>query len=144
MGEALVAPIERFDALPGFPWPAHAWAGAASGGLTLARVDEGPADAARVVLCLHGNPTWSYLYRHMIPVFLADGARVVAPDLIGFGRSAKPVDEAAHGFARTSCPTARMHPGRRCRAGLSSGSARPGAANASWRSEPRTRCSASR
>jgi pimeloyl-ACP methyl ester carboxylesterase len=48
------------------------------------------------VLCLHGNPTWSYLYRHMIPVFTAAGLRVVAPDLIGFGRSDKPADEAAH------------------------------------------------
>ena len=64
----------------------------------MARVDEGPADAERVFLCLHGNPSWSYLYRKMIPVFLDTGARVVAPDLIGFGRSDKPVDEAAHSF----------------------------------------------
>lgn len=69
----------------------------------MARVDEGPADAERVFLCLHGNPSWSYLYRKMIPVFLDTGARVVAPDLIGFGRSDKPVDEAAHSFDFHRC-----------------------------------------
>ena len=61
-------------------------------------LDEGPRDAAVTVLCLHGNPSWSYLYRHMIPVFLDAGLRVVAPDLIGFGRSDKPRGEAAHSF----------------------------------------------
>jgi len=65
----------------------------------MAYVDEGPADAAQVFLCLHGNPTWSYLHRKMIGVFLASGARVVAPDLLGFGRSAKPLREADHTFA---------------------------------------------
>jgi pimeloyl-ACP methyl ester carboxylesterase len=65
----------------------------------MAYVDEGPRDAERVFVCLHGNPTWSYLYRKMIPVFLESGARVVAPDMIGFGRSDKPVDELAHSFA---------------------------------------------
>ncbi len=50
------------------------------------------------MLCLHGNPSWGYLYRHMIPVFRAAGLRVVVPDLIGFGRSDKPTDEAAHSF----------------------------------------------
>ena len=63
-------------------------------------LDEGPADAAVTALCLHGNPTWSYLYRHMIPVFAAAGLRVVAPDLIGFGRSDKPIDPAWHSFER--------------------------------------------
>ena len=61
-------------------------------------IDEGPRDAAVTALCLHGNPSWSYLYRHMIPVFTAAGLRVVAPDLIGFGRSDKPVDQSAHDF----------------------------------------------
>jgi len=55
-------------------------------------VDEGPRDAP-VFLCLHGLPTWAYLYRHMIPEFLESGARVVAPDFFGFGRSDKPVDD---------------------------------------------------
>jgi pimeloyl-ACP methyl ester carboxylesterase len=61
-------------------------------------IDEGPSDAAATVLCLHGNPSWSYLYRHMIPVFLGAGLRVVAPDLVGFGRSDKPADDSAHSF----------------------------------------------
>lgn len=98
MIEALTTPVPRFFALPGFPWPAQEWTSDASGGLAMARVDVGPAGAEQVFLCLHGNPTWSYLYRHMIPVFLGAGGRVVAPDLIGFGRSAKPVDEGVHSF----------------------------------------------
>ena len=61
-------------------------------------VDEGGAAAPVTWLCLHGNPAWSYLYRKMIPVFLAAGDRVVAPDLIGFGKSDKPKKEAAHSF----------------------------------------------
>lgn len=52
-------------------------------------IDEGPRDADRVVLCLHGEPSWSYLYRKMIPGFAAAGCRVIAPDFIGFGRSDK-------------------------------------------------------
>lgn len=92
---ALSTAEERFAALPGFPytprWIEHA-------GLRVAVVDDGPRDAAVTALCLHGNPSWSYLYRHMLPVFTAAGLRVVAPDLIGFGRSDKPVDEAAHTF----------------------------------------------
>lgn len=58
-------------------------------------IDEGPADGD-VFLCLHGQPTWSYLYRRMIPVFLDSGSRVVAPDFFGFGRSDKPVDESIY------------------------------------------------
>lgn len=60
-------------------------------------VDEGPEDAP-VFLCLHGEPTWSYLYRKMIPVFTESGARVVAPDFFGFGRSDKPVDDDVYTF----------------------------------------------
>jgi len=67
-------------------------------GLRMAVLDEGPRDAPVVVL-LHGEPTWSYLYRTMAPVLLDAGLRVVAPDLIGFGRSDKPVDGAAHTYA---------------------------------------------
>lgn len=91
----LRTPEERFAALPGWPWlpqyTEHA-------GCRVHFIDEGPRDAVTTVLCLHGNPSWSYLYRHMIPVFLDAGLRVVAPDLIGFGRSDKPADEAAHSF----------------------------------------------
>jgi pimeloyl-ACP methyl ester carboxylesterase len=67
-------------------------------GLRVHYLDEGPRDAAETFLCLHGQPTWSYLYRKMIPVFTAAGHRVIAPDLLGFGRSDKPVDEAAYTF----------------------------------------------
>ena len=59
-------------------------------------LDEGKGD--RTCLCLHGEPTWSYLYRRMIPALVASGARVVAPDFVGFGRSDKPEDEALYSF----------------------------------------------
>ena len=61
-------------------------------------LDEGDPDSEEVLLCLHGEPTWSYLYRKMIPVFVSHGARVVAPDLIGFGKSDKPTDESVFTF----------------------------------------------
>jgi pimeloyl-ACP methyl ester carboxylesterase len=87
--------------LPGFPFaPQYAEALPGFDGLRMHYVDAGPRDAARTFLCLHGQPTWSYLYRRMIPVFAASGARVVAPDLFGFGRSDKPADEAWYTFAR--------------------------------------------
>lgn len=92
---ALRTPDERFAGLPGYGFAPHYTEHA---GLRVHHLDEGPADADVTALCLHGNPSWSYLYRHMIPVFTAAGLRVVAPDLIGFGRSDKPVDEAAHRF----------------------------------------------
>ena len=60
-------------------------------------LDEGPADVAPV-LCMHGEPTWSYLYRHMIPVFTAVGHRVIAPDLIGFGKSDKPAERSDYTY----------------------------------------------
>lgn len=67
-------------------------------GLRMHYLDEGPRDAPRTWLCLHGNPAWSYLYRRMLPALLAAGDRVVAPDLIGFGKSDKPKKEGAHQF----------------------------------------------
>ena len=95
----LRTPEARFAGLPGF---AHFPSYAEFAGLRVHYVDAGPQDAGVAApvtaLCLHGNPSWSYLYRHMIPVFTAAGLRVVAPDLIGFGRSDKPVDESAHSF----------------------------------------------
>ena len=93
--EFLRTPDARFSGLPGF---AHLPRYAEFAGLRIHYVDEGPRDASVTALCLHGNPSWSYLYRHMIPVFTAAGLRVVAPDLIGFGRSDKPVEESAHSF----------------------------------------------
>ena len=98
MIQALSTPTERFEDLPGFAWPARCWRSAKTGDLNLAYLDAGAPDADRVVLCLHGNPSWGYLYRKMIPVFLESGARVVAPDLIGFGRSDKPLNESDHSF----------------------------------------------
>jgi haloalkane dehalogenase len=97
----LRTPEARFAALPGYPFAPH-YEDALPGfaGLRLHYLDEGPRDADATFLCLHGQPTWSYLYRRMIPVFTACGARVVAPDLYGFGRSDKPLDEAWYTFTR--------------------------------------------
>ena len=97
--EALRTPDARFQGLPGWPWaPRYLHDLPGFEGLRVHYVDEGPKDAGRVFLCLHGEPTWAYLYRRMIPVFLATGARVICPDWLGFGRSDKPVDDAAYGF----------------------------------------------
>jgi tRNA(adenine34) deaminase len=98
--DAVRTPDTRFDSLPGYPWPPHYLSDLPSlAGLRLHYLDEGPRDAPLTWLCLHGNPAWSYLYRKMIPVLVAAGHRVVAPDLIGFGRSDKPKKEAAHSFS---------------------------------------------
>jgi len=94
--EALRTPDERFASLPGFPYAPHYHE--RPDGLRLHYLDEGPQIAAKTFLCLHGQPTWSYLYRRMIPVFTTAGHRVVAPDFLGFGRSDKPVDEAVYTF----------------------------------------------
>lgn len=90
---AMRTPDQRFADLPGFPYAPRylEWRG-----LRAHYVDEGKGD--RTFLCLHGEPTWAYLYRRMIPPFLAAGARVVAPDFIGFGRSDKPEEEAFYTF----------------------------------------------
>ena len=98
---ALRTPDERFVGLPDFPFQPH-WIDDLRGfeGLRVHHVDEGSLQAEVTALCLHGNPTWSYLYRHMLPVFTQAGLRVVAPDLIGFGRSDKPADPAWHSFER--------------------------------------------
>ena len=98
MTEILRTPPERFAALPGFPWRAHSHDDLPGySGLAMSYLDEGPTDAP-VILCLHGQPTWSYLYRRMIPHFLAAGSRAVAPDFFGFGRSDKPADDAIYTF----------------------------------------------
>ncbi|WP_262694094.1 haloalkane dehalogenase [Kordiimonas aquimaris] len=92
-------PDDRFENLPDWNF-ASQYIDTLQGyeGMRVAYVDEGPKDADRVFLCLHGEPSWSYLYRHMIPHFTASGARVIAPDLIGFGRSDKPIDDNAYTF----------------------------------------------
>jgi len=97
--EALRTPEDRFSVLPEFPYaPNYIDDLEAYAGLRMAYIDEGPKDAETVFLCLHGEPTWSYLYRKMIPVFTKAGARVIAPDFFGFGRSDKPIDDAVYTF----------------------------------------------
>lgn len=97
--DALRTPDDRFQVLPDFRYVPHYMSDLPGyEGLRAAYLDEGPANAEQVFLCLHGQPTWSYLYRKMIPVFVASGGRVIAPDLLGFGRSDKPVDEERYGF----------------------------------------------
>ena len=94
--DALRTPEDRFAELPGYPWtPSYA---ETSDGLRTAYLDEGPPDAP-VALLLHGEPSWSYLYRTLIPVLLDAGLRVVAPDLVGFGRSDKPTRESDYSYA---------------------------------------------
>ncbi len=98
-GQVLRTPDARFASLPGYPFAPHYvddLPGYAS--LRMHYVDAGPQDAEVTFLCLHGEPTWSYLYRKMIAEFAAAGHRVVAPDLFGFGRSDKPVDDAVYTY----------------------------------------------
>jgi len=91
----------RFASLPGYDFAPH-YVSNLPGfeGLRVHYLDEGPADAEQTVLCLHGQPTWSYLYRKMLPVFVAAGQRVIAPDFLGFGRSDKPVEDGFYTFTR--------------------------------------------
>lgn len=90
---------ECFANLPDFDYPVH-YADDLVGyeGLQAAWIDTGPEDADRLFLCLHGEPSWSFLYRKMIPVFLESGARVIAPDFFGFGRSDKPTEAETYSF----------------------------------------------
>jgi haloalkane dehalogenase len=93
--DVLRTPDERFADLPGYPWePQYA---DTSDGLRMAYLDEG---SGPLVLLLHGEPTWSYLYRKLVPVLVDAGYRVVAPDLIGFGRSDKPARQEDYTYAR--------------------------------------------
>jgi haloalkane dehalogenase len=99
--KTLRTPDERFQDLPGYPFAPHYTEvpDGDGGTLRIHHVDEGAADAAPV-LCMHGQPTWSYLYRHMIPVLAGAGLRVVAPDLVGFGRSDKPAAREDYTYGR--------------------------------------------
>ncbi|MDJ0837744.1 MAG: haloalkane dehalogenase [Acidobacteriota bacterium] len=95
--EFLRTPDERFENLPGYPFvPNYVEVG---DGMRMHYVDEGPRDG-QLVLMLHGEPTWSYLYRKMIPIITEAGYRAVAPDLIGFGRSDKPTQREDYTYAR--------------------------------------------
>lgn len=103
--EILRTPEERFENLAGFDFTPHyveVPSGDGGGARTLRvhYLDEGPPDADETVVCLHGEPSWCYLYRRMIPALTAAGHRVVAPDLVGFGRSDKPARREDHTYAR--------------------------------------------
>lgn len=99
--EYLRTPDERFASLQDYPFePRYQAVDDGEGGrLRIHFVDEGPA-AGDVVLLMHGQPAWSYLYRHMIPPLVAAGFRVLAPDLVGFGRSDKPSRPEDYTYAR--------------------------------------------
>ncbi len=99
--KVLRTPDERFANLSGYPFQPH-YADVADGEggtLRMHYVDEGPRGSAPVVL-LHGEPSWSYLYRKMIPVLVSAGHRCIAPDLVGFGRSDKPAERESYTYAR--------------------------------------------
>jgi len=95
--DSVRTPDERFEGLPGYPFEPHY--ATTVDGLRMHYLDEGAPDADPVLL-LHGEPTWSYLYRHMIPILVEAGHRVVVPDLIGFGKSDKPTRIEDYTYAR--------------------------------------------
>jgi len=97
----LRTPDSRFENLPGYAFAAHYLSVDDGEGIQLRvhYLDEGPADAPPVLL-LHGEPSWSYLYRKMIPILVAAGHRVIAPDLVGFGRSDKPSKRSDYTYQR--------------------------------------------
>jgi haloalkane dehalogenase len=94
--EILRTPDDRFEGLPGYDFRPHY---TEVGRVRMHYVDEGPDDAPPVLL-LHGEPSWSFLYRKMIPVLSHAGLRAIAPDLIGFGRSDKPVERSTYTYQR--------------------------------------------
>jgi haloalkane dehalogenase len=94
VSEVLRTPDERFENLPGYPYEPHY---VEVGGLRLHHLDEG---SGPTVLCFHGEPDWSYLYRHMLDALVGTGHRVVCPDLVGFGRSDKPTEQAWYTYER--------------------------------------------
>jgi haloalkane dehalogenase len=99
--DKLRTPDERFENLPGYGFsPNYTEVPDGEGAsLRIHHVEEGPPQG-EVVLCMHGQPTWSYLYRTMLPVFTAAGCRVLAPDLVGFGRSDKPTRREDYSYQR--------------------------------------------
>jgi len=97
--EALRTDDERFSTLPDWPYaPNYIDDLKGYEGLRMHYVDEGPKDAKITFLCLHGMPTWSYLYRKMLPIFVAARCRVVALDMFGFGRSDKPILDSTYSY----------------------------------------------
>ncbi len=99
MTDALRTPDDRFADLPGYRFaPQYVENLPGYEGLRLHYLDEGPRQAKEVFLCLHGQPTWNYLYRKLIPIVTGAGHRAVAPDYFGFGRSDKPVSDGVYTF----------------------------------------------
>lgn len=102
--EFVRTPDSRFENLPEWPYAPHYTEVRATPDdatmLRIAHIDAGPKDATETVLLMHGEPSWSYLYRTMIPVFVAAGHRVIAPDLVGFGRSDKPTQMSDYTYER--------------------------------------------
>src|SRR6516162_2937527 len=100
----LRTPDDRFSDLPGFPFgPNYVEVAAGNGSndtLRIHYVDEGDRTSTETVLLMHGEPSWSYLYRKMIPILVGAGYRCVAPDLVGFGRSDKPTPRGEYTYAR--------------------------------------------
>jgi haloalkane dehalogenase len=94
MADVFRTPDERFDGLPGFDFAPHY---AEVDGLRLHYLDEGVGSP---VVCFHGEPTWAYLYRKLIPPLVAGGHRVICPDYAGFGRSDKPTDQGWYSYER--------------------------------------------
>ena len=94
-------PAERFEALPDFPFAPHYVEidDGEGGRLRVHYVDEGPRDG-HTVLLLHGEPSWCFLYRHIIPQLVDGGCRVIAPDLVGFGKSDKPTEKSDYTYNR--------------------------------------------
>jgi haloalkane dehalogenase len=99
--QVLRTPDERFQGLPGFDFAPHYTevADGDGGELRIHHLDEGPADAP-VVLLMHGEPSWCFLYRKMIPLLADAGVRALAPDLVGFGRSDKPASRNDYTYQR--------------------------------------------
>ena len=94
--DLLRTPDERFENLIDFPYDPHYLM---IDDIRIHYVDEGPKDA-EVMLLMHGEPSWSFLYRHMIPILVKAGFRIIAPDLVGFGRSDKPTKQEDHTYAK--------------------------------------------
>ena len=99
--KVLRTPDEQFENLPDFPFEPHYLEidDGEGGRLRMHYLDEGPRDGP-MVLCLHGQPVWSYSFRKMIPPLVAAGHRVIAPDIVGFGRSDKPTEKSDYTYAR--------------------------------------------
>ncbi|MFX1452109.1 MAG: haloalkane dehalogenase, partial [Promethearchaeota archaeon] len=92
----LRTPDDRFEHLPDFPYKPNY---IELEDIRIHYIDEGPKDG-EIILLMHGEPSWSFLYRHMIPILVKEGYRTIAPDLVGFGRSDKPTEQIDHTYRK--------------------------------------------